>query len=448
MNLSLKWKIALNMWTLAAFCTIASSIVSLVIIIRNHELSMEQQLQGVATSLVSLGITDYSGLQGFEKLDDFIESALDIKKTDQIISVHTKRKKMMFSSPKIMDEGLKNRFVPVEKPTFSSYSGAGRKYKVLTVPYVAHNDKEYFLQVAMIYPPSSEIVSATIWQALILFVVLSIIAFAAAHMLAKKLVGPVIFIASYLNRLDPAETKQWMPLILTRPGEYLSDIVMGINKLIVRVKRSIYSMSRTSRYLAHELRTPLTILVGESENVLNKTDATAEDYRSVIKSSLEEADRMSNVVSTVLKIANKEHLAYRPVPCVLNVLIKDHLKKWESLLENNIQWENPGSDVIGVLDADLLLQLIDNLIRNIKNHSGSSSCRIALSKKDDEIFIAVEDFGRGMDEDLIEALNENDILNKDIHIGLLLCLEISSICRFKTRFSNKEGGGLLVMIRL
>lgn len=435
------------MWVLAAFCTLVSGAITGMILINNHEKSLELQLTSTAATLMSLGISDYSGLKGFQELDKFVEDTIGTEKIDQIITVYSKRGKPMFSSRKTTEDDLKLVFKPVKKAEFSVYDGK-RKYKILTAPYTAKNGKDYFLQIAMIYPLFKEVMKLTITEAITLFAILSVLSFIIAQMLAKKLVRPVRHIANYLNGLDPTDTKNWMPLVMGQQGDYLYNIVQGINALVVRVKSAIYSISRTSRFLAHELRNPLTILTGEAEDILAKKDASHEEFREVIKSTLEEVDRMNNVVETILKIVRKEKLSYSPVHVNLNSMIGENVERWKLYLGIDLIWKNADKDIIGLLDPDLLIQLIDNLIRNIKKHAGATTAVITLSEVEEHVNITVEDNGIGMESDLLYALNNNDVTNKRMGIGLMLCLEITSICHFKTSFYNKEGGGLLVRIKI
>ena len=448
MKLSLKWRITVNMCLLAVCCTVVAASLSILLLIKNQEGLIERQLKSAAKTLISVGISDYSGLKGFEQVDGFIDDTLKIKKINKIINIYTQRGKLMFSSIEGGHSGLTQMFTPVIEPTFATYMSPSRKYKVLSVPYKAKNKKNYFLQIATPYPLYSETINSAMWQVMLMFCIFSFLALIVANMLSRKLVQPVKHIAEYLNELDPSKTKDWRPQYPGKPGEYLDDIWLGINKLITRVKRYMYTLSRTSRYLAHEIRTPLTIITGEAENILAREDATSKEYKDVIKSSLEEVDRMNRVISAVIKIAKKDQLSYKLIQCDLKDLIDKQVKKCGSSWALNIEWEVPEHDVVGLLDQDLLTQLLDNLLRNAKEHSGSNNCKISLKSNLNDITIGLEDYGTGMPTDLIEALNQNDVSNEKIGIGLTLCQEISSICRFDLCFENKSGGGLKVDITI
>lgn len=446
---SLREKIALNMWFLAALCALLSSLFTSLMLAESYRDSVEQQLQGTATNLISLGITNYHGLQKFATLDVFVEEALQLEKINQIILVFTRKGKLMFSSPDKTEPGFSTAFVPTDKPTFKTEKIGKKKFRVLTTPYTAKNGKEYFLQIALPYPSFPAIFRSASLGTGLLFFVLSLFAFGIATLVSRRIIEPLVQIADYLRRLNPVETKEWSPLIMTDKDKHLNAIVSGINSLSRRVKGSLYSLSRISRYLAHELRNPLTILRGEAESALTHQDADGMVYRAALKSSMEEIDRMDNVVETVSSLFKKERAAYRPAPCNLGVWLDDNIGAFEKSLEGKIEWDKPSEKILADLDPDLLFRLLDNLVRNVRDHAGyNPTCRIALQQMGNKREITVADNGPGMNAALIEALNSGNPNDERVGIGLSLCLEIASICHFELTFANRHSGGLLVTATL
>lgn len=446
---SLKWKITLNMWFLAALSALASGAITSWTLVQSYQESVEQQLQSTATNLISLGITDYADIQKFETIDDFIEEALHVEKVDKIIHVFTQKGVLLSSFPGTGSSVFVDNLKPTMKPAFSTLSIGRLKYRVLTTPYRAKSGKNYYLQISVPFPSVREIITASARWALVLFLLLSLLAFVTASVLAKKIIAPLQAVALYLNKLNPADTREWPPLLLNSPDTDLINIAGGVNALTLRVKRALYSMSRISRYLAHELRNPLTILKGEAETVLVRKDAAPAEYRDVLESSLEEIDRMNNVVSTVSRIFRREKTVYRPDPLNLSVWLDEQIPRWSKFLENPIEWNKPVEALLVVVDTDLLHRLLDNLVRNAKYHCPpGTKVALALTRESGRTAITFTDSGPGMPEDLIRALNSNDWQHQKVGIGLSLCLEIASVCHFGLSFARGEKGGLTVQIIL
>jgi signal transduction histidine kinase len=437
------------MGLIAALCTVLAGLASTYILVRDQESGIEQQIQATATTLLSLGLSDYSGLEDFEKLDAFIAKSLDIEELNQIIHIfNSKGKLILTSAPKKEQEDLSVVFKEVKKPTFDIFRGK-KKYKILIMPYKSESGRIWYLQIAMPSPLYRDVVYATAWQTLILFFVLVALALFIADKLAQRLIQPVREIAYYVHRLNPAESKEWKPLALTpqSEGEYLNDIASGINSLALRIRTFLYSLSRTSRYLAHELRNPLTILTGEAETILSKNDATTDEFREVLQSSLEEIQRINDVVTTVMKVFKREKTAYTPSLHDLTLWMEEKLPKWEKHLQQKIHWDRPQGKILDIVDTDLLERVLDNLVRNVKAHTPPGTfCSISLTSENFKAKIIFEDNGPGLAPELITVLNEQNVMDERIGIGLGLCLEIAAICHFKMIFANKPEGGLRVTI--
>ena len=380
-----------SLWLVAAVSALISGVVSSYILVKNHERYIEQQLKATATTLISLGISDYHGLKGFQVLDSFIDESLKLGRVERIIQVFTKKGKLMFSSPAVAQENFKEIFKPTEQPSFQVFDGKTRDYKVLTMPYRATTGKKYFLHIATPFPYYRDILRSAMWEALLLLVVLCVFSFFVSQWLAKRLMRPV------------------------------------------------------SHYLAHEIRTPLTIMTGEAEMVLRNEQATVQDYQQVLKSSLEEIDRIKNVVNAVLRMSQKGKEVFEKKPCDLALWLEEQLVRWEKYLGRRLSWQKPNHPILVLLDTELLYRLLDNLIRNIKEHTPPHApCRLSLHQDYASTHITLEDGGAGIAPDILEALNKRQGSYDKVGIGLGLCLEIASICNFKMSFANKSDGGLLV----
>lgn len=450
MNLSLKWKITLSLWLVAVVSTVASGALMAFIIYRTQERAVDAQLKSTASTLMSLGISDYSGLETFEDLDQYINQSTQTVRISHIIMVFNKKGKLLYSTIPDGTEGkedIRKVFTPMIIPTTLMARVAGRDLKVLISPYEAKSGRDYYMLVAMPYPVYLETIRDISREGLILLVALSLLSFLLAQWLARVLTAPIREIAQYLSQVEPHDIRDLRPLALPKAGEYLQEIVTGVNTLTNRVKSTLYTMNRTSKFLAHELRNPLTILTGEADAVMSAPNSSLNDYRAVVESSLEEISRMNNVVDTVMKVFGKDKAVYHPVPTHIAVWLDENIPKWRKYLQREISWSKPEGEFLVLVDKDLLYRLIDNLIRNIKKHAGSQAmARIHLAKTSGMMQIVIDDTGFGMAPDLIKVLNEGNHSAEKVGIGLSLCLEIASICNFQLGFENQESGGLKVTI--
>lgn len=434
------------MWILAAVSIIAATLLTGRLLIQSHLESTRQQIQAAATSLVTLGITDFSELKDFDKLNRFVETTLQMDRVDKIIRVFDHDRKLIYTTAGPDYDKLPTTLArKFKKPSFLTLEGEKREYESVVIPYEGRKQRTFYLQVAIPLPNYAAILNNLWLRSLAVLTILIAVSVALAHWLSKLLLKPVEDIASHLRDTDPASVEEWRSLQIDAGGQYLKSIVDGINTLCERTKSSILGLRAMSRYVAHELRTPLTILRGEAENVLVKPNSSREDLESTVKSSLEEIHRMEGIINTVLQIGDvvQAKKLSKPVKCNLDEWFRENTELWQKSLERPLDVEIPGEgDFTVFIDTKLLFHLIDNLVRNVKKHtSQSSTCKIRLESKNG-IKIYVTDSGEGLHPYQIDSLNRMGPMSELAGVGLNLCFRITEVCGLKLTFTNLKPSGL------
>lgn len=451
MKSSLQSRIANTMWLMTAFSIFTAAVLTGFLLIRSHRESIRNQLEVAATSLLSLGFSDFEALEDFDELNSFIEEALEMEKVNKIVRVFDETGRLVFSTVGMTHDPLKNRLRPVNKPVFLTLEGKERRYESLVLPYLVGKlkKKSYTLQVAIPLPRYTQIVAIFWWQSLLLMGLLMGMAFFLSRRLSRRLMSPVAQIANHLEKMDPQKIEKWKPLELGERGRYLEEIIRGINALGERTRSAVLQIRKMGRYVAHELRTPLTILQGEAEMALSKQEAGKEDYEKVLKSSLEEIQRMSGIVTTVLGVGeeDKTGLPFHPVSCDLNTWVLGEKPLWEKTLGRplNVEWPPESRSVVRT-DLQLLHHLIDNLIRNVRDHTPpGTSCTLKVISQPKGCSIRLSDNGRGMAKERMKGLNLG--LSGEVSgIGLHLCHKIAALLNLHLHFENRPEGGLVVEI--
>ncbi|WP_243371572.1 heavy metal sensor histidine kinase [Geotalea sp. SG265] len=88
------------------------------------------------------------------------------------------------------------------------------------------------------------------------------------------------------------------------PAE-VKDLAIAIDTMLDRLQDSFCRLSSYVSNLAHELRTPVNVLMGEAEVALTKA-RSADDYRHVLESNLEEYERLARIIDSLLFIARSD----------------------------------------------------------------------------------------------------------------------------------------------
>ena len=89
---------------------------------------------------------------------------------------------------------------------------------------------------------------------------------------------------------------------MIRTGDELERLAKALNRMIARLEDAFQHINRFSADASHELRTPLTILQLELESIARSPSLTS-SLEDQIASTLEETNRMSRIVESLLTIS-------------------------------------------------------------------------------------------------------------------------------------------------
>jgi len=447
---SLQNRIFAYMITLVVLCTLASMFLTASLLYKSHLDSVKRQLEATGASLTSLGITKFSELEDFYELNSFIDNALQMEKVDRIVRIFDQSRELMFTTVGAAYDVLPAQLeAEVKKPSFFKIEGQKEQYESLVIPYKG-GSKQFYLQVAMPLPKYHEILALFMGPAVGLLLALLAVAFLAAQRLSVRLAKPVRIIGEHLQAMDPVRIEEWKAIPDVERGQYLGPITSGINLLIKRTKASVRKLWAMSRYISHELRNPLTIMKGEADIALARRDATKADYERVIRSSLEEIERMSEIVTAVLKVGEDERIFknFKPVTFDLAKWIEQGKASWEATLMRPIEFRCAFQGPVEVsLDPNLLSRMIDNLVRNVRDYTpAGTACRLVLDTHQARPALILTDEGPGMPGAILDALAHPEGPLEPAHIGLTLCRRIAEVCGLNLGFVNRPEGGLEVRI--
>lgn len=176
----------------------------------------------------------------------------------------------------------------------------------------------------------------------------------------------------------------------------LAELVLAFNDMLARIEEGFSRLSHFSADIAHELRTPVTNLITQTHVVLGQP-RSAEEYREILYSDLEEFDRMGKMIGDMLFLAQTENDPQNlRLGCIdLAELIRGLFDYFEALAEDrNITLCAKGVVEPVRADRDMLLRALNNLLSNAIRHTPRGS-RITVTLAQDEQWttISVENPG-------------------------------------------------------
>jgi heavy metal sensor kinase len=126
------------------------------------------------------------------------------------------------------------------------------------------------------------------------------LAVAGGYWLMRRSLAPVDEITKRAEGITSTNLGERLPII--RTGDELERLSVSLNRMIARLDDAFQHINRFSADASHELRTPLTILKLELEGMAqNHRDHVSLDDQ--IGRALEETDRMSRIVESLLAIS-------------------------------------------------------------------------------------------------------------------------------------------------
>ena len=188
----------------------------------------------------------------------------------------------------------------------------------------------------------------------------------------------------------------------------LNQLSVSYNRVLERLSDAFEIQRQFTANAAHELRTPLALMQVQLDlyhsNSHPDNDA---DTVQMIKMVTEQNDRLNKMVKTLLDMSELQTVG-RDDEIILDALVDEVLEDLEPLAEGkNIRLIGKCKDITMVGSDILIYRLVYNLVENaIKyNHSGGQ-VTVTADRKENHVYLSVEDTGAGIPEELKERVFE------------------------------------------
>jgi len=226
--------------------------------------------------------------------------------------------------------------------------------------------------------------------------------------LTGRALMPVMQVAQTAQRITGSNLSLRIPS--RAAGDELDYLILTFNRMIERLESSFRQIRQFSTDVSHELRTPITAIRGQLEVALF-TAKTVEQYRDATLNSLQDIERLSQIVRALLLLSQAEsgQLTLQKTRLDLSAVVRDIVE----------QFQIPAEGARVVLSADLppdcraevdrvqIERMLSNLLSNaIKFTPAGGRVHVALRSSPEAISIDVEDTGCGIPEEHIPHIFE------------------------------------------
>src|SRR5438874_1794277 len=224
----------------------------------------------------------------------------------------------------------------------------------------------------------------------------------SGFMLARKALAPIDVMAHKAERISAERLNERLPI--ENPEDELGHLARGFNATLARLEAAFDQLRRFTADASHELRTPLTAIRSVGEVAL-QTPKSATEYRDVIGSMLEETDRLTRLVDSLLTLSRADagHIHVQRTDISLLGLAQEASSLVEVLAEEKQQRISVEGVPTLIVSGDRLIlrQALINLIDNAIKYSPAEAeilVRVAAGK-DNQLIVEVVDQGPGVPQE-------------------------------------------------
>jgi heavy metal sensor kinase len=284
-------------------------------------------------------------------------------------------------------------------PVFEMLRVEGRFLRFYT-RRIEVNGEPYTVQVAASMHEAFEALDRFRLLLFIATPLLLIAASAGGYWLSTRALSPVDEISRAAQRISIENLADRLPVSQT--GDQLQRLSETLNAMFARLETAVRRITQFTADASHELRAPVTLIRTTAEVAVQRKDRTSEEYFEALREILEESERTSQVVDSLMLLARadsgKEALEYAVADAC--AIVREGADQGEKLARNSgleFTAALPGAPVR--IQADYaalrraLLILIDNAVKYTPR---GGAVRVNLSTDENFAVIAVSDTGIGV----------------------------------------------------
>ena len=326
-----------------------------------------------------------------------------------------------------------------------------------TMHRIYDNNRQFIdeVQVAVYEKPFAALKRLLIAVSVICFTIIVISGFLFAYVALK----PINRLLEEAEQITASSMDKRLPLNSNHDEIY--ELSVTFNSLFDRLEKAFNSQKMFVSNASHELRTPVAAMKAEMEILLMK-DRTTEEYRHAIENMLNDAQRLTQLIDGLLKLAkadyNAESIKFEELR-VDELLIDSvqHVRKLHPDYKVDVIFQEDIEDdsfVTVRANGYLLTNAFVNLIENNCKYSENKTSVVHISYWDSMTILRFSDNGLGMSEE--DARNifqpfrrgENKGYAHGYGIGMALVKKIVDLHGGRIEVHSSVGEGTTFIVNL
>lgn len=319
-------------------------------------------------------------------------------------------------------EGI-NQLLNEQKPVFETTRLPDRKHKIRILYSII--GRGIILQLGQSMENYTRFIEA--FRKIFVATMASLFIFAAivGWFMARRALAGVETVTQTARQISEGSLKERVPV--KKHQDEIDQLAITFNQMLDRIQKLVTGIKEMSDNIAHDLKSPITRIRGISEVTLT-TGASVREYKNMAASTIEECDRLLEMINTMLVISRTEAGVNKLDAKEMDIAaaVTDAWELFEAPAEDkNLKFTCDAAGPLRVSgDQRLIQRMIANLIDNaIKYTSAGGTVKVAVHRQNDHsVVITVKDSGIGIsDQDLphiFERFYRCDPSRSEAGIGL------------------------------
>lgn len=200
-------------------------------------------------------------------------------------------------TPTVLEQIIKNHRTAIANVDKASYRIAASRLMV-------ENGKQFTTIAAVARDLQLEFIGRLRHGLGILIIIACVLALIGSVMTIYITQKPINRLIKKIERINLKSLNYRIPTTSV-PTKYVS-LVTAFNNVLNRMQDVFHRQHNFTADIAHEMRTPITNLTTQTQIVLNNARST-EEYREILYSNLEEYEKMSQMISDMLFLAQADN---------------------------------------------------------------------------------------------------------------------------------------------
>lgn len=285
------------------------------------------------------------------------------------------------------------------KPVFETLTIEGRRHKARTV--YAPIGAATILQIGMSLEDNDEFLVAFRQIFGVTITVVMVFAGLLGWFMAKRALRDVEEVTQTARAISGSDLEQRVPV--KGGAEEIDRLATTFNDMLDRIQKLITETKEMTDNIAHDLRSPITRIRGMAEMALT-TGKTIDEYEAAAASTIEDCDRLLEMINTMLYISQTEVTAGKLTTEEVDMtgVVRDACELFQPVAEDK------GVNLVVEIASDLrvrgvlqwLQRMLANLIDNALNYTPSpGTVTVSISGDEKLGIIEVKDTGIGIAQD-------------------------------------------------